>query len=285
MGRGIVSVFALLAWILSGTGCITLDQIVLRPSLEFRKVPSDWGYVFEEVTLPIGDDRSIVVWHIPATDPKALIIIIPGMSHNKERYLEALPLWNPDGYSIVLMDFEGFGDSPGTPSLSAAIEDAGVALDYAKTLHDYVFAYSVSFGTPVLAYHAGQKDLVGCIFEGTLIMLEEPTLWLVDHGFGAFGEWLGGLAGFWMTPQIPAEYDIVETMAMVDEPKLFLHSIEDNLTSLDGAYRLFDIAPEPKEFIEMRGEHGEMIRIDFDTYSANQIEWLDQTLARHIENH
>lgn len=284
MGRGIAFVFALAAWVASGTGCITLDELVLRPTPNFPELPTDWGYAFEEATLPVGEDRSIVVWHIPAEDPKALIIIIPGMSHNKARYLEALPLWIPDGYSIVLMDYEGFGDSPGTPLLSAVIEDAGVAIDYARTMHEYVFAYSVSFGTPVLAYHAGRKDLVGCIFEGTLIILEEPTLWLVDHGFGPIGEWLGSLAGWWSVPQIPPEYDILQTMPLVDEPKLFLHSVEDNITSLDGAYRVFDVAMEPKQFIEMRGDHGEMIRVDFSTYSNNQIGWLDATLANHIAN-
>ena len=93
MGRGFVFVSALMGFILSGSGCITLDELVLRPTWDFPEVPTDWGYAFEEVTLPVSEDRSIVVWHIPAAEPKALIIIIPGMSHNKARYLEALPLW------------------------------------------------------------------------------------------------------------------------------------------------------------------------------------------------
>jgi hypothetical protein len=44
------------------------------------------------------------------------------------------------------------------------------------------------------------------------------------------------------------------------------------------------VAPEPKEFVEMRGDHGEMIRVDFSTYSDNQLGWLDETLRRHIES-
>ena len=261
----------------------TLDDIILRPESGFEMTPIDLGFPFEEATIPVNESRSIVVWTIPAENAKALVLVIPGSDANKGRYVEVLPILTPNGYSTILMDYAGFGDSPGMSTLDSVLDDAGAAIAFAKTQHEHVFAFSASLGTPLLAHHAQDVDLAGCIFEGSLILLDEPELWLRRNGFAVVADPFGGIANFWTHPQIPPEYDILHTIRGVDEPKLFLHSIEDETTPYEGGVRVFEAASEPKMFYDMRGEHGKAIRIDFDAYAENLRTWLDATLADRLQ--
>lgn len=254
----------------------TLDQLILRPKIEIETTPLDYGYDYTETTLNITEDRNIVVWHIPSQESKALILIMPGSDANKGRYCEALPLLVDSGYDVILMDYEGFGSSPGTPSLSKAADDADIAAKYAITLHSKVFIFGVSLGTPLAAKAASEIDLSGCIFEGSLILKEESKLWLQDNDINVPFFWM--LSDLYVYPQTPEAYDILKYIKLVDEPKLFMHSIEDDVTPFSGGLKVFEAAPEPKEFWEMYGTHGLMIRLETELYKSKVTEFINSNL-------
>ena len=41
-----------------------------------RETPAARDYTYDEVVLPVADGRSIVVWHVHADDPKALVLVV-----------------------------------------------------------------------------------------------------------------------------------------------------------------------------------------------------------------
>ena len=269
-------------WILlcvSGCASIpTLDSLILRPRLEIEKTPLDWGYEYQEFTLTVGEGRSIVGWHIPSAESKALLVVIPGSDANKGLYTEGIPIYNPHGYDLLVFDYEGFGSSPGTKSLSACLDDAQAAVTYALGLHDKVFVYGVSLGAPLTVYvTAKHPEIRGCMLEGCFIPTQEAALWLEQNGYLAF--LLSGIANLYIDPQVPEPYDILKYIQQVSQPKLIMHSTEDRITPFEGGVRVFEAAPEPKEFWEMRGDHGRMVRIETDAYMAKVTGWLDAHLG------
>lgn len=247
--------------------------MILRPSHEMRETPATRGYTFDAVTLDVGVGRRIVVWHVHAEDPKALVLVVPGSDANKSRYAEGLPVFIPHGYDVVLMDYEGFGDSPGTPTLAHLVDDVFAAARFAQTRHEHVVLFGASIGTPLVARVAAELALAGCIFEGTLILRDEVELWLRSNHVHLPHLW--HVANMFIHPQTPDDYDVMTYIAGVDEPKLFLHSIEDEVTPYAGVQRILEVAPEPKTLWTMRGRHGRMIRIETDAYIKTVVDWLD----------
>ncbi len=253
----------------------TLDDVILRPSDTLKATPADEGYAYDEIELPISETRSFVIWHIYSEESKALALIMPGSDANKSRYLVSLPMLIPEGYDVILLDYEGFGDSPGELSLSNTVDVSEVAAEYALSQHDKVVVIGASLGTPLTMKLAVEHEFEAIALEGTLILERIASLWLLDRGLPD----LGGIANLWILPQTPPAFDILEYAPQVTEPKLFLHSVEDEVTPFAGGREVFDISQGPKEFYEMIGEHGQMIEIEPEAYYERMVTFLDAALG------
>ncbi len=263
-----------------GTGCPQplpdLDDLFLRPSSRSYGTPKTHGFDFEEVILPITDERHISIWHVFAEDPKAIIVIVPGSDANKSRYTEILPILVPNGYDVILIDYEGYGDSPGYADLNFLMDDAKAVFEYAVDRHEKVIGFGVSIGTPILARMAAEFELAACIFEGTLILKDEPRLWLERWSLDIEQVYIP--ANLWVSFQVPFSYDIDFWITLVSESKFFIHSIEDNITPYQGGWRIFEAASEPKDFWTVWGEHGRIVRLETDLYENTIISWIEKNV-------
>ena len=265
-----------------GTGCqfeppIAVEDIFLRPTANIVGTPAEYGYDYDDVTLPIAEGRAISTWHVHAENPKGIVVIIPGSDKNKSRYLIGLPVFIPKGYDVILMDYEGFGESTGDKQLQNLVEDGFAAIEYAQSKHSTVIAFGISTGAPTAIRAATEKQLAAVILEAPLILKDEPELYLRSVGVQVQAVW--NIANLYVHPQVPADFDILKYAPQVEEPKLIMCSTEDDVVTFESGVRVFEAAAEPKEFWEMRGEHGEMIELEFDAYQQKIIGFLDRILA------
>ncbi len=270
------ALFCVLILVVLFTGCLSYDDLVFRPAFNERFSPADFGFDFEETQIIIGDKRYLSIWHVFSAESKALLVVIPGSDANKTRYAEALPLFIPNGFDVILVDYGGFGKSPGDPTFENVMADAYAVIDYALEQHENVFAYSVSIGTPLLARVAADRQLRGCIFEGSVIMWDFPRLWLVRNNL-VFPP-VAIAANIFTTFQTPVDYNIEFFVRQVTEPKLFIHSIDDQIAPYEGGLRVFNAAAEPKELWTVHGAHGKMVLIDTEKYEEKVIGWMNSIL-------
>ena len=61
-------------------------------------------------------------------------------------------------------------------------------------------------------------------------------------------------------------FNVIERIGGIRAPLLFLHSPEDLVLPFVHGKRLFDAAPAPKTFVEVRGGHIEASEIDRDVF-------------------
>ena len=259
---------------------ITVENIFLRPSPQIVGTPADVGFPnYETIDVPIGDSRKVSIWWVHADKPKATVVIIPGSDRNKSRYLIGLPVFIPNGYDVILMDYEGFGESTGGKlELSNLLDDGLAVVDYAHSRTDRVVTFGISTGTPVAAWVASQRDLAGCMFEACLILELEPELYLRDYlNLNIPVAW--DIAQAYIAPQIPDGFDILKYMPRVDESKFFMHSIQDDVTPFTGGLMVYAAAQDPKQFWTTLGAHGQMIELDPAGYTAKVVGWLDANVA------
>ncbi len=270
-------------------GCDTLslfmDTLILYPTDTLYFTPPDLGYTnYDEIMLPSGEHDQVAIWHVRTTqERKGTIVGLGGIGDNKSRYVLGIPIVVDDGWDMVMLDYQGFGDSTGSASLEGAVRSSRVAFDYALSQDDTVVGYGFSFGTAVLARIAADYDLAGCIFDGTLNLWETPSLYIKDQGFYDpvidFGDFDPFIRYFDVPLFIlgtPADYDIKRWIRMAEEPKLFIHSPEDSINPYQGAWEVFQNAPEPKYLFTTRGgEYMTYVFQDPILYHAVVNGWLD----------
>lgn len=258
-------------------GCGILDALILRPSPVIRRTPEDFGFKFDAMMLPMKEDVQISIWHAHTTQPrKGIIVVVPGNDANKSRYTAALPIFGDDGWDLVLMDYEGFGESGGDPSLQGLVDSTRIVFDYAFSQADVVVGFGISIGSPVLARIAADTDLAACIFDSTLNIWEEPTLFLERNNLSSpVGPIANGIAAL----GTPEAYDTKRWIALITEPKLFLHSPDDNVTPFKGVWELFQLTPAPKQLVTTQGEHGTAVFLDPVLYRETANGWLDGALT------
>ncbi|HMH56125.1 MAG TPA: hypothetical protein VK535_07655, partial [Gemmatimonadales bacterium] len=88
-------------------------------------------------------------------------------------------------------------------------------------------------------------------------------------------------------PYIPVRWVAASRFSSVDKisritvPKLFLHATRDEVIPLAHGRRLYQAAPPPKTFVELRGGHGDA----FDVDSLNYFGSIQRFLASLPETH
>ena len=280
----VITVAGVAACLCAVASCGVLDSLVLRPSDNIRATPEEFGFASEKLSLPMDDGTVISIWHARTSAPtrKGIMVLMPGNDANKGRYTAALPLFAEFGWDMVLMDYAGYGESTGTASFASLIDSAFVATDYAMSQSDVVVGYGISMGAPVLMRVAADRDFDAVMFESTLDMWSEASGFLEMH--------LGGLPGIVDSPLLSAfdlvasaatseDYDTKRWAALVTEPKLFIHSAEDNVTPFATMMEVYRAAPSPKHIFVTQGEHGLQPFLDPVLYRETTNGWLDSVVA------
>ncbi|HTS17982.1 MAG TPA: alpha/beta hydrolase [Verrucomicrobiae bacterium] len=237
---------------------------VYAPSPFVRKTPRDVGMPFDNVVLTSDDGVNIQGWFIPSqvsdapsTNSSALtLLFFHGRSGNLGDSLEKIHLFHDMGLDVFAIDYHGYGASGGTPSESALTGDAMSA---------YFYLIDKRNVKPERLYVCGED--LGAAVAITLAAKVSPAGLITD---GANASILEKVEDDW--PLIPWQYllrnqfDAVNKIGDVHVPVLLIHSSDDEVTPFNDSRRLYVLAHEPKELVEIHGSHKDELVKSFDTY-------------------
>ena len=71
-------------------------------------------------------------------------------------------------------------------------------------------------------------------------------------------------------------FESIDKVRRIHAPILFIHSPDDTVIPIEEGRRLFDAAPDPKIFVEVRGGHVEPAAVDGDRMFAAVRNFLDR---------
>lgn len=217
--------------------------------------PSDVGLDYEEFECTSPAGYTLYGWFMPADNAPATILIHHGALGNRSAVPSYYTMLHELGYHVAVYDYKGFGESTGAANLGTLIPDADAALAYLAGRPEpgarRIILYGISLGTlPTIAQAADPPA-------GVIAMV-------VDGSFDAesLPAWSAALVGILPFPEVIEkvviaypELDPRQYIGRITIPKLFLHSLEDTTTLIVGAARLYEAAPQPKQFCEVFGGH------------------------------
>jgi fermentation-respiration switch protein FrsA (DUF1100 family) len=184
---------------------------------------------------------------VPCFSAKLTILFCHGNGGNISYYLSKAVMYHSMGANCLLFDYGGYGQSEGRPSEQGTCNDAAAAykwlVESKKIGPNSIVVHGWSLGGAVAAKLASTEPVRGLILESTLTSAADVA------------------SKFY--PIFPAKlfcrykYDTAKYLENVKCPVLVIHSRQDDIVPYSMGVRLFEIAKEPKRFIEISGSHNE----------------------------
>jgi len=206
-----------------------------------------------DVTARDGTIEHVALWWLPNADPSApTLLYLHGTFRNLYRNHPKMEALRDAGFSVLAVDYRGFGDStPIVPSQQTILADADVAwTELVRRQPDACkrVIYGHSLGGAVAIDLASRKHVRT---DYAALAVESTFSSLVDLAASAVGP-IGPIA-VWLSSE---RFDSLDRIGKVDAPILMLHGDRDNTVPIALGRKLRDAAPPGVRWIEVpNGSH------------------------------
>jgi uncharacterized protein len=214
---------------------------------EMERTPEDAGLAYEQVWLTTEDGVRIEAWYVPAPGARGVALLTHGNAGNISHRIGYASLFHRLGYSILMLEYRGYGRSEGKPSEEGTYADARAAWRYLTTKRGHPAEHIVLVG-----------ESLGGAVAARLAAEEQPGALVLASSFISVPELAADLY-----PWLPARqlaryrYDTLASLKSVTCPVLVAHSRQDDIVPFRHGQHLFAAASEPKAFVEMAGGHNQ----------------------------
>ena len=265
----IVSLIALVLAMVGGCAFIDAKQgdWIFRPT-----EATWWGAralppTFVEKMLPVSAgaaNEQVHAWWAPVADvapgePAPVLLYLHGARWNLTGSVTRIPRWNQMGFSVLAIDYRGFGKStPRSPTETSANEDAVAAWQYLQTLAPTArkFVFGHSLGAAMATHLAlNSNGVEGLILEGAFTNIPD-MMKTTQFGFLP-------VAGL-----VTQRFDNLDRIDDVKVPVLIAHGTADTIVPFAMGERLFAAATSRKRFFKAEGgSHHNLTSRYFDDYA------------------
>lgn len=217
---------------------------IFFPKKEVEVYPSALHLPFEDVYIKTGDGVRINGWFIPHSNARHTLLFFHGNAGNIEHRLDKLLMLRETGVNIFIIDYRGFGKSEGRLTEEGFYLDANAAYNYLANSRrigpEQIILYGESLGTAVAIDLAAKVKVSSLIIEGAFSGGRDMAVKIY--------------------PFLPAflfsnKFNSLKKIKKVGAPKLFIHSINDEIVPFALADKLYQAASGAKEFVELIGSH------------------------------
>jgi fermentation-respiration switch protein FrsA (DUF1100 family) len=237
---------------------------LLEPRLAFfplageTETPRDFGVDYEPLSISTEDGEQLRAWSMVRPDSRASVLYFHGNGGN-------LSIWAPiltgialRGYSVLALDYRGYGMSTGRPTERGLYRDVEAAVAR--------FWADVPQGTPVVYW--GRS--LGVAMAACAATIRPPDGLVLEAGFPDARSVLRSspllaVLGVFSTYRFPAVEYLRQLTAPV--PTLVLHGDDDRIVPVGQGRALFERIGEPKELVIISGgDHNDPVPADPGVY-------------------
>ncbi len=249
-------------------------RFIFFPRSELEKTPETYQLPYETVWLPVptttGQPERMHGWWIPATQPNGKVLLyLHGNAINVGANVEHAGRFHSLGFSVLLMDYRGYGQSEGQfPSEQQVYADAETAWNYLTQQRgispEQIVIYGHSLGGAIaieLATH--HPDAAGLIVESSFTSIRDMTT---------------QMPLFKLLPTellLHQRFNSIAKVPSLTMPVLFIHGTADEAIPYTMSQQLFAAAPEPKHlWLVTNGEHNNNAKTAGEAYFQTIREFL-----------
>jgi pimeloyl-ACP methyl ester carboxylesterase len=223
---------------------------VYYPDRNLGATPSHAGLEYEDLMLETHNGEQVSAWYVPAgPDPSVghTILFCHGNAGNISHRLGSIATFRKLNLHVLIFDYQGYGKSTGKPSEKGTYADARAAWEHLiedkKVPSENIIIFGRSLGGAVAT------QLASTVTPGALV-LESAFTSAPDMAHQMF-------------PILPTrllcrfKYDNLRLITGIKCPIVIAHGQQDQTVPYSHSQKLFKKAPEPKRFIQIRGNHND----------------------------
>lgn len=231
--------------------------------------PGHFGWAYEDVLLPVAGETTHG-WYVPLENARGTALFSHGNAGNIADRLESISLLRSMGFSVLAYDYGGYGRSTGSASEQRCYADIQAMWDYLIQERgidpEKMLIFGRSLGGGATADLATRVHPAAVILESTFLSIPDvvrdifpflPIGWCIRHRF--------------MNK---------DKVSRINAPLLIIHSPDDRVIPYRHGKALFELAAEPKQFLEIRGDHNEGFVLSMDTYREGWENFLEALLPK-----
>lgn len=250
-------------------------RLVYRPYKTLEATPADVGLAYEDLRLASGDE-TIHAWFVPASsvheskDVRATVLFCHGNGGNISHRLETLAILHGLGLNTLIFDYQGYGESSGSPGEGKTYQDATACWNWLVgqlgEKPERIVVMGRSLGGAVAAWVAEEFSPAGLVLESTFTSVP-------DMGAGMYP---------WLPVRLLSRiaYDTRSRLARIDCPVLVAHSPEDDMVPYSFGRELLAAAGPGAGFLELQGDHNTGYLLTGEAYAQG----LDRFFANIFSN-
>jgi fermentation-respiration switch protein FrsA (DUF1100 family) len=233
----LAAVLKLLAWWLE-------PRMAFFPWTGVQQTPAGAGLEFTELRIPTEDGETLHGWWMPHPAPRAQVIYWHGNGGNLSLWLDVLIDLRRKGFSVLAVDYRGYGASTGRPSERGVYRDAEAA-----TAH---FAQHLrQDGTPVIFW--GRS--LGCAVASYAASASPPDALILESPFADIRAlFAGNPVMLGLSVFSTYRFATAKHLQTYHGRLLVMHGDADSIVPFSGGRRVFDAAPSAdKVFVALGG--------------------------------
>jgi len=256
------------------------SKIIFRPNRIRYNTPEQLGLRHRNVIISINENERLHGWFLLSTnEPKGTVFYLHGNAQNISAHINNVS-WLPEkGYQVFLLDYRGYGCSSGSPNISRALQDISAGFDWlfnqsqVKELPIYLLGQSL--GASLGAYFIGTRHQVKNRLAGVILDAGFANLrTIVREKLGEF--WLTWPLQYPLSWLFANKYNADKVIQNISPiPLLIIHSIDDKVIPPSHGRKLYELAGQPKYYMETEGMH-------ISTFKSNDnrqqvVEFMEQS--------
>jgi fermentation-respiration switch protein FrsA (DUF1100 family) len=225
-------------------------RVAFVPSRGVQQTPAAAGLTYTDVQVVTSDGIALHGWWMEHPSPRGQIIYWHGNGGNLSMWLPIYADLRRRGFSVLAVDYRGYGESAGSPSEKGIYRDAeAVIAHFARHLRrdrGPTIYWGRSLGSVVASFAAARQAPDALVLESTF-----PDARSIFAG----NPLLFGLS-FLSTYRFPTSRHLESYRG----PLLVVHGDRDTLMPFAGGRKVFERSPSPrKSFLVLEGaNHNDM---------------------------
>lgn len=269
--------------------CWRLALAAVAP-IPFNVGPPPAELPSETVMLQSRSGAKLAAWHAPVENSRGVVVLLHPIRGSRLAMVDRAKLFRSAGYSVVLIDFRGHGESSGHSITLGHLEqhDARAAVEFARSRHpgELIAVVGWSLGGAA-ALMASPLDIDAMILEEVYPTVDEAVANRTRMRVGPFAPLATAILMSQLEPRLgvtASQLRPIDKLALVDCPVLLLAGTDDQHTTFEQSQRMFDCAAEPKQCVYFEGApHVDLLRFDPERYRRATLDFLDQHLPQRTD--
>jgi len=239
------------------------------------------------VEIRTADGGVIRGWFVPGRRDAAGVALAHGIRADRRSMLNRARFLSAAGYSVLLFDLQGHGESPGEHITFGYKEAEGVeaSVQYLRQhlSRNRVGVIGCSLGGAACLLGRRPVEADAVILEAVYPDIGRATANRLSIVLGPFGDWLAPL----LTVQVRSRLGIsledlspIERIGLLRAPVLVIGGTNDRRTTVDDTRSLFATAREPKELWLIPGAaHVDFCQYDETAYRRRVLDFFARFLG------